>query len=377
MDDKPRVYIAGTGTITALGGDTNTSYHAVRADISSYRSVDYFTQQRERITMALVPDGALPPLEDDLDIRGKAPFRYRRILRMCHVAATQAMATYTGKTPIPVFFSAPANDVGLNEPLPKRIIHDLHQQTGLPIDPAASRLMGTGRSGVLNALDLAFRYLYGTDAECVLIGGGDSYQNSELLAALDKEDRILAPGVTDGFAPGESAAFVLLTRNPALALRSATHLPSLLTPGIANEPGHLFSDEPYRGDGLDQAFKSALAAYDGDINIGNIYSSMNCEHYWAKEYGVAITRNANAFDNEFEIHHPADCYGDLGAATGAVLINFVTQALLNGHITIPSLIYCSSDHQYRAAVCFEPLPLAAFQTPLAPHHASVTGNVFS
>ena len=62
MDDKPRVYIAGTGTITALGGDTNTSYHAVRADISSYRSVDYFTQQRERITMALVPEYTIPQI---------------------------------------------------------------------------------------------------------------------------------------------------------------------------------------------------------------------------------------------------------------------------------------------------------------------------
>jgi len=61
MDDKPRVYIAGTGTITALGGDTNTSYHAVRARICQYQSVDYFTRQRERISMALVPDGALPP----------------------------------------------------------------------------------------------------------------------------------------------------------------------------------------------------------------------------------------------------------------------------------------------------------------------------
>jgi len=378
MDDNPRVYIAGTGTITALGGDTNTSYHAVRAEISSYRSVDYFTQQRERITMALVPDGALPPLHNDLDIRGKIPFRYRRILRMCHVAAAQAMATYTGKTPVPVFFSAPANDVGLNELFPKRIIHDLHQQSGLLIDPAVSRLMGTGRSGVLNALDLAFRYLHGTNAECVLIGGGDSYQNSELLAALDKEGRILAPGVTDGFAPGESAGFVLLTRNPALALRSTTHLPSLLTPGIANEPGHLFNDDkPYRGDGLDQAFKGALSAYDSDAKIGHIYSSMNFEHFWAKEYGVAMARNANAFDNEFEIHHPADCYGDLGAATGAVLINFATQALLSGHITTPSLIYCSSDHQYRAAACFEPLPLSAFQTPPVPHHTPVTGNVLS
>ena len=56
------VYIAGIGTITTLGGDTNTSYHAIRADISGYQSVDCFTRQRERIIMALVPDDALPPV---------------------------------------------------------------------------------------------------------------------------------------------------------------------------------------------------------------------------------------------------------------------------------------------------------------------------
>jgi len=297
---------------------------------------------------------------------------------MCHVAAAQAMATYTGRTPIPLFFSAPANNVGLNEPLPTRIIHYLHQQTGLLIDPAVSRLMGTGRSGVLNALDLAFRYLYDTDAEFVLIGGGDSYQNSELIAALDEKGRILASGVMNGFAPGEGAGFVLLTRNPAFALRSATHLPSLLVPGVANEPGHLFSDKPYRGEGLDLAFKRALSAYSGHIKIKDTHSSMNGEHFWAKEYGVAMIRNADMFESETAIHHSADCHGDLGAATGGVLINHVTQALLAGHSTNPSLIYCSSDHQYRAAVCFEPLPLTAFQasSPI-PHAAPMqTGGLF-
>jgi len=307
-----------------------------------------------------------PPLQDDLDFRGEIPFRYRRILKMCHVAAAQAMATYTGNTSIPLFFSAPASDIALSEPRPERIIYYLHQQSGLPINPATSRLMGTGRSGVLNALDLAFRYLYDTDAEFVLIGGSDSYQNSELIAALDEKERILAPGVMNGFAPGEGAGFVLLTRNPAFALRSATHIPSLLAPGVANEPGHLFSSEPYRGKGLDLAFKRALAAYSGHIKIKDIHSSMNGEHFWAKEYGVAMVRNADAFESETAIHHSADCHGDLGAATGGVLINHVTQALLAGHSTAPSLIYCSSDHQYRAAVCFEPLPLATFQAPPIP-----------
>ncbi len=59
---------------------------------------------------------------------------------MCHVAAAQAMAIYTGKTPIPLFFSVPANDAGLNEAIPAHIIHQLVQQSGLLIAPATRRM---------------------------------------------------------------------------------------------------------------------------------------------------------------------------------------------------------------------------------------------
>jgi 3-oxoacyl-[acyl-carrier-protein] synthase-1 len=52
----------------------------------------------------------------------------------------------------------------------------------------------------------------------------------------------------------------------------------------------LLSDETYRGDGLDAAFKQALSEHAGE-GIHTIYASMNGENYWAKEFGVAYLRN--------------------------------------------------------------------------------------
>lgn len=96
MNEKPRAYIAGIGMISLLGWNVDSYYRAVRAGINAYQSVDYFTVQRECMHMALVPDSALPPLVDGLNLRGKLSFRYRRILSMSHAAATQAMAGFKG-----------------------------------------------------------------------------------------------------------------------------------------------------------------------------------------------------------------------------------------------------------------------------------------
>lgn len=375
MDNKLRAYIAGTGTITSAGGDSAMNYHSVKAGINCFRSADYFTQNRERMSMALVPEGALPPLLDELNVRGKISFRYRRVLRMCHVAATQAMLEYKGEPPVPLIFSAPTNDFGLTEQFPEHFFQYLIQQSGLPIDAANSRLIFTGRTGVLDALDLALRYMYEAGFETVLIGGGDSCQNSELLKALDKKGRIHAPGVMDGFTPGEGAGFILLTANPQIAQCSGTHIPSLLIPGFGSEAGHWFSEQAYKGDGLAQAFHRTLSNYASNNTINTIYSSMNGENFWAKEYGVAMVRNQKYFTDNCRIQHPSDCYGDLGAATGAVLINLAAYDVVNGGHVTPDLIYCSSDHNYRAATCLEALPLSsALQPPKTQAHAMNMSN---
>ncbi len=134
---------------------------------------------------------------------------------------------------------------------------------------------------------------------------------------------------------------------------------ALCPPGNGQEPGHLYSSEIYCGDGLDQAFKQALNNHPGNT-IRTIYSSMNGEHHWAKEYGVAFTRNQASFHDPVKHEHPADCYGDLGSATGPVLIGLAAESLLMKHPgPATHLVYSSSDGPARAVVRVEKISRTA------------------
>jgi 3-oxoacyl-[acyl-carrier-protein] synthase-1 len=80
---------------------------------------------------------------------------------------------------------------------------------------------------------------------------------------------------------------------------------------------------------------------------------MNGEHYWAKEFGVAMTRSSHRFSN-VKHEHPADCYGDIGAATGGALIALAALHSLKQSTPTSCLVCTSSDTAYRAAICVIP-----------------------
>jgi 3-oxoacyl-[acyl-carrier-protein] synthase-1 len=48
------------------------------------------------------------------------------------------------------------------------------------------------------------------------------------------------------------------------------------------------------------------------------------------------------------IEHPADKYGDTGAATGAILTALAATALLDGSRNGPALVWAASDREPRA-----------------------------
>jgi 3-oxoacyl-[acyl-carrier-protein] synthase-1 len=80
---------------------------------------------------------------------------------------------------------------------------------------------------------------------------------------------------------------------------------------------------------------------------------MNGESFWVKEWGVVSIRLADHFSQNLRFEHPADCYGDLGAAAGPVMAGIAAAGLNNGHIEGPALVYASSDHGGRAALIIE------------------------
>ena len=77
---------------------------------------------------------------------------------------------------------------------------------------------------------------------------------------------------------------------------------------------------------------------------------MNGENHWAKEWGVARIRNNGTFSAEHGMHHPADCYGDTGAACGALMVSLAALGIKEGYRSSPALVYASSDQGARAAL---------------------------
>ena len=351
MNDQPRIYIAGMGMITPIGGSALTTAVAVRARRKGFRiSDEYKNGACKPIIMARVPDAALPEFIGELETSEDINIPIGRMLLMASVALEEVMASYPGNKPLPLILAGPTAYAGQEVPFSYAFIDQLTAQTEIEFDRANSRLIATGRSGVLAGIDMAMKYLnLGTD-DYVLVGGVDSYQDPDLLLQLDERDRIKAEDVPDGFIPGEAAGFLLLTNKPELAKNVGKFKVSLYTPGLANEPGHLYSHETYTGSGLADAMRLAISQSDGQA-IQTVYSGMNGEHFWAKEYGVAMLRNKDALAENTSHEHPADCFGDLGAAMGAVLIGVAGISMARSGKPQHGLVYCSSDQAQRAAVC--------------------------
>ena len=120
--------------------------------------------------------------------------------------------------------------------------------------------------------------------------------------------------------------------------------------GIGFESGHLHSNEPYRGDGLAAALSRLFARDVLDAPVAAVWSSMNGENHWAKEWGVGYVRNRGAFQTSHRMHHPADCFGDTGAACGPLMLGLASISIRDGYGATPAIVYGSSDTGSRAAV---------------------------
>ena len=180
----------------------------------------------------------------------------------------------------------------------------------------------------------------------VVVGAVDSYLDLRLLGALDSEQRILGERVMDGFIPGEGAAFCVLTGSP-----SSGPGPRVVINGAASsmDGGHRYGTAPAKGEGLADAL-AQLRQRTGQLPapIETTFAGFNGESFDAKIWGVARQRHHDLFSSSMAIEHPADKYGDAGAASGAILLALATKSLTSGGRQGPVLIWAASDREPRA-----------------------------
>jgi 3-oxoacyl-[acyl-carrier-protein] synthase-1 len=217
------------------------------------------------------------------------------------------------------------------------------------VDRQGGNIVPHGRAAGLMALDLALRKLDEDPTATVIVGGVDTYLDLRLLATLESEQRILGRRVMDGFIPGEGAAFYTLSGTGATQADVKGPRVIVHAAGTTMDPGHRYGSEPAKGEGLANALlevRQRAGALPGQV--ATTFAGFNGETFDAKMWGVARLRHNDLFSPSMVIDHPADKYGDAGAATGAILMALAAKSLASGARTGPALVWAASDREPRA-----------------------------
>lgn len=350
MNNK-KLYIAGMGMVTPLGANLALSCAAVEAQISAYESSGYTTKSNKAITLCVVPNELFDNETWEID-EGESAYnlQYDHMIKMGLLALEETLAGQKLDGKVPLILAMPEAELAPSVSQ-KLIIRNFVSHFPEQLSQELSRSCHNGRAAGIACIDFAFQYLIDKFDYC-LVGGSDSYRDSNRLDLLDNQNRLLTEGAADAFAPGQGACFLLLTPRIENAIATNGYAIAITRPGLSEEAGHLYSDELYKGGGLDKAFKRALADCATNL-ISRVYSTMNGENYWAKEYGVAYLRNRQWFTDGVRLEHPADCYGDLGAASTTALIALAACHLLKQNKETHALVYGSSDTAMRGALVIE------------------------
>lgn len=339
--------VCAPGAATPLGRDAWASAAAVRAGISGFMAHPSMIDTAGKpMHVAAAPwlDWAVPvPL---------------RIVSLLESAIDQSLLVLDrqvlGKLRLAVALGLPSPRPGLPEDLGPSVVAHLKRRYGDLLQSAA--VFAAGHAAGLVALDAASRKLASGGVDAVLVAGADSYLDAEALEWLETCDQLHGAGPYNnawGFIPGEaSASFLLMRASHARDLRVAP-MARLVSSGVALEPHCIKTDTVCLGEGLTDAFQQAMHALPAGHQISDVYCDMNGEPYRADEYGFSCLRTREHFVSASDFRAPADCVGDVAAASGP--LNVVLAAIAGAKRYAAgqlSLVWGSSERGERAAALF-------------------------
>lgn len=282
--------ILGIGMLTPVGLTADRTAKSIRAQIARIQDSPFLNDRYEPLAMGWIEDDLIPPIGEDLLLSGALHPLVSRLLRLGGEPLAAAANLLSQVEACPLFLAMPAPLPGQESALPPDFLALFSQQSGVPFNVKGSQTLCQGRAGCFQAVQKGVEALFRPDGpEAVLVGGLDSYFDPDLIKHYGQvEHRILAEGIPDGFIPGEGAAFLLLSTPARCQRQGWTPMAVIQGVGLGIEAGHLYSDQPYRGDGLAAAF-GALFGSTQSAPVQTVFAGFNGENLWAKEWGTSTT----------------------------------------------------------------------------------------
>jgi len=318
MRRPDHIAVVGMGASTPVGASVWASVAAARAGLCGFREHPFMIDSAgEPMRVAAVP--GLDPVVEGVP-------RYGALLR---VAIAEAIAPIESYLPhavrLCVLLALPPSRPGASVDLARSLALDVRSQWSCVSDVIAYEC---GHAGGYLALDAAMRALRTITADACVVAGVDSYLAPLTLEWLDANEQLHGAGAFNnawGFIPGEAAGALLLMLPHAaerLGLEVFGHIAAV---GLGTETKLIKTDAVCIGEGLTTAFRAALASVETETRIDNVICDLNGETYRADEYGFTVLRTKNHFREATDFVAPADCWGDIGAASAPL---HIAQALI-------------------------------------------------
>ena len=185
-----------------------------------------------------------------------------------------------------------------------------------------------------------------------LIVAADSLLSLLSLQHLERHGRLKSGHRVRGLIPGEAAAALVVAPVTYSPIRGSDD-PCCRVAGIgtAMEPNPVGSEAPCLGEGLTTAIDAALASTEWrGLGIDRVFCDLNGEGYRTHEWMLVMRRSLQ----HRSLAHPADCIGDVGAASLPMSIGLaVSEIRRSGGPLERVMAWASSDEGLRSAVCLE------------------------
>jgi 3-oxoacyl-[acyl-carrier-protein] synthase-1 len=297
--------LSSFGLVTGVGLDAPSTCAAIRCAIDNFQETRFMDSGGEWIM------GCEVPLEQPW--RGRTKL-IKMLARALQQTLAQAPELVPGETPL-LLCLAESDRPGRVIDDDNQFFLDLCAELNLDLHEK-SKIVPQGHVSVATALLQARKLFRDLQVPQVLVAAADSLLVGPTLAAYEDGDRLLTSQNSNGFIPGEAAAALLV-------LPAGRGIgPELVCTGLGFgiENATVNSEEPLRADGLTSAINGALLEAGCDMGALDFrITDVAGEQYHFKEASLALSRTLRARKEEFDIWHPADCMGEVGAASGLII----------------------------------------------------------
>jgi 3-oxoacyl-[acyl-carrier-protein] synthase-1 len=361
--------VTGVGALTPVGLSAAASFAALRAGVSGLGEIETHSVDGALFDKVPVVGGRVPtewfsggpvqwewPSHERMGVAAPpAPERMvaagpTRLIELALPAATEA---WTQAVPSGVVNGTVGLYMGIDyADESERLMAEVGTALGVRLHAIGGA--SAGRSAGLVALDGAAQALLAGSVQIAIVGAVDSQIRTSALEQLEEKGLLRSGTNPQGIIPGEASAFLVLERVASATQRGAKPLAWLTSCAVYKEPS-VGSDDPNQGVGLSNAL--AAARYEGGIEAAPlVICDLNGDRYRAMEWGLASLRTLGDIHGNIDIWHPADCTGDVGAASGVLNVAWGVTALQKGYARAERvLVWGASDGRSRAAAVLAPV----------------------